>query len=356
MLHVDGWVASLHARAMSGKTVEAYVASVADFEKRMGAEDPARVDLQLLDRYMTRLALSGNSPATRRNRGNALKAFWRYLAARKIVPENIAAGLALPEKRRDAVSVLTTEEIEKVVFSFPGPVLRQGRKEPADWYARRVRRFTLAHSRDTAMLALAYSLGLRASEIGALNLADYSVNVKGLASVRLVDTKWAREPLVRRISARVQGLIEAFLAERVSYRVNHPALFPPFNRGRLPEMTGRGVSAMTVRNALERRVLLAGVEVRGRKIAPHILRYTICNHNRESGMHDRDNQFFMRHKSIETTYGYFRMASDEKLSGRAVHFLYWERRGRGRPSDAAPQSSTPASSMRRASFAPPRSA
>jgi integrase/recombinase XerC len=322
----------LDGRGFSSATVATYRAAIVDFLRSTKISDFRNVSPQTIDRYLTRSALRGLMPNTRRTRFNALKTFFKFLASRGHIetdPTAIARGPGA--KTIERIPTFTEKEIERLIFAYSEPPLARGRREPAVIFARRERVAAMRLSRDTAMLALAYTLGLRASELGRLNVLDYVRSAHGAPVLTLRESKWAKEPVSRRVDDRVSAVLDLYIAARFAAGLRHGALFPPLAARRADtHEPDRGIGRTQVASALARRVRLAEIDVAGRRLSPHVLRYSIATHLYGAGMRDRELQAFMRHRSIETTFRYVRLGSERQIQNRAIGFLPWNRRGLGR--------------------------
>jgi integrase len=86
---------------------------------------------------------------------------------------------------------------------------------------------------------------------------------------------------------------------------------------------------------LRKQVALAGIEPNGRRISPHIFRYTLATHLEEAGWHPQKIMRVLRHKSITTTLKYIRRSPLRRLSARANRVILMDRDARS-PLDEMP--------------------
>jgi len=319
----------LHVREFSPQTVRTYRAALQDFFRSLEISDAATVTARDVDRYLTRCGLRGLGPNTRRTRLNALRTFFKWLVRRGEIASNPTEGALGPSaKDLDRIPVLSAKEIDALLFSYREPPLVRGKREPAAIFRRRERVAAMKISRDTAMLALAYSQGLRASELGRLQLSDYKF-VGQRPALILRESKWAREPVARLIDPMVRVLLDSYLYDRNVAGIRHDALFPPLAfRRRDTRDPGLGVGRSQIAAVLARRVRVAGIEPAGRRLSPHALRYSVATHLYDGGMRSQEIRVFMRHRSIETLRRYLRLGSERQIQGRAIRFLPWNRRRR----------------------------
>lgn len=318
-------------RGFSVETAKSYGKALRDFDRRMRLSNHAAVTTQDLDRYAGRLTLAGLKENTRRSRLAALRSYFDFLLTRGFRPDNPARDVHPPRLRIvERIPTFTTAEIERLIFTFQPRAPGRGRKEPEVLFSKRKRLHELATARDTALLALIYQVGLRASEPGHLERRDYTEENRVPVLV-LRESKRSTAPVSLRIDRRVAVLVDVYLRELGRAGVLHPALFPPLAR-RGP-LTGRGIGPDEVAAILRRRVAAAAIEAKGRRLSPHTLRYSIATHLYEGGLRAEEIQPLMRHGSVETTWRYIRLGSIASIQRKSIRALFWNARrlptGRG---------------------------
>jgi site-specific recombinase XerD len=290
----------------------------------MGSLDPAQVTTRDLDRYAGRLALGGLSSNTRRSRVQALKSFFSYLATRGYVASNPAATVEVPRpKALERLPVFSKSEIERLIFRSAAPRPERKRREPAVLFERRRSLHDLKEKRDTALLALCYGLGLRAGEPGLLLRRDYWIeNRVPVLTVR--GAKRSSEPVTFRVDRRIEAFMTDYL-EELNRRLPAGAspLFPALSFRGLE--SDRGLGRKQVGEILRRRIVLSGIESRGRRLSAHALRYSIATHLAESRfpLPLREIQAHLRHRDFSTTLRYIRLGSFGSIQKRAIRALYW---------------------------------
>jgi integrase/recombinase XerC len=143
--------------------------------------------------------------------------------------------------------------------------------------------------RDAALLELAYSAGLRVSELTGLNHGD----VDRSAELLRVRGKGRRERIVP-VGRRALAALEAHLASAAPHdrRPDGP-LFPGHSRGRL--------STRTVQRVVRRRLAAAAA---GLGVTPHALRHSFASHLLDRGADLRAIQELLGHRSLASTQVY----------------------------------------------------
>lgn len=324
MKHLEEFRRALDGRNRAAGTIRGYIGAVEDFARRMEVDDEDAVTAAMLDRYLGRLSMEGQAAASRRARANGLRAYFDFCFERGLIPANPAKTFRGPSEKRGDIPTFTRAEVELLIWGCPRRALTRGAREPEMIFARRRRVADYVFARDTALLALTYSLGLRAEEVGKLRVTDVQFDAQGRATISVMG-KWARQPTKMRLDRRVQRELENFM--RV--HGDHPALFPPADGTVAPERRA-GVSPDEVAKLLARRVELAGIKPRGRRISPHILRYSVANHLYKNGrgLDIYAISAFLRHRDIKTTERYLQAWAQENVTARAAVFLPWNPRGR----------------------------
>lgn len=167
--------------------------------------------------------------------------------------------------RAAAADVLTTGEIDRIIAA--------------------VDTSTAKGLRDSAMLEVLYSCGLRVSELTSLRLSDLFF---GEGYIR-VTGKGDKQRLVP-VSAAARDKIQLYLEERRKARTNGEVLFLN-NRG-------KGLTRVMVFTILREAARRAGIT---KHISPHTFRHSFATHLIEGGAGIRQVQEMLGHESILTT-------------------------------------------------------
>lgn len=148
--------------------------------------------------------------------------------------------------------------------------------------------------RDSAMLEVLYSCGLRVSELTSLRLSDLFF---GEGYIRVIG-KGDKQRLVP-ISNTARDKIQRYLEERRSARSGEETVFLNNRGGQLTR-----VMVFTI---LKRAVERAGID---KHISPHTFRHSFATHLLEGGASIRQVQEMLGHESILTTEIYTHLDSD----------------------------------------------
>lgn len=272
------------ARNLSPHTLRAYGGDLEDLAAglaRLGVKQSRGVDLFLLRRYLTSLRSRQLAPRTMARKISALRAFFGWLATMGRLPANPAEGLRLPRRGRSLPSVLTRDEVTRLLES---PATDDG-----GWRT----------ARDQGLLETLYSTGARVSEmagldLGDLDLADGTVLLKG---------KGRRERLAglgRPCLAALEAYFDALADARV--RRDRRAVFLNHRGTRL--------TARSIARVLDARVTAAGLP---HGVSPHTLRHSFATHMLEAGANLREVQELLGHRSVASTQIYTHLTLDHLM-------------------------------------------
>lgn len=316
----------IEARGYAPATAKTYRAVLMNFAKVMELENIVTAGTKQIEDYSGRLFMAKQAASTRRRKIHTLKVFFRLLHARGHIETDPGKDVIPPADRRmDRVPTFTEDEIERICFTTQiegPPQIRKGRGEPMKFFTRRFSVARLVEWRDSALLALVYSNGLRAGEVAYLERHDFDLET-GYLSIR--GEKWAEQIEQFPIDERVKTLMAAYLEELWrSPWADHVALFPPMvDRERTH--AGYGLSDDAVSYILQKRIARAGIEPRGRRLSVHVLRYSFATHLFKDGAAPFELKIALRHKAISTVMRYVDVGSSKAVKKRLMKRLYWNR-------------------------------
>ena len=279
-------------RNASKETVRAYLREVRAFRKHV-AETPGRdpethggwgrVTAADLRRFLSS-SFAGRPSSSVARRLSAVRTFFSFLASMGEVGANPASGLTAPRRSTRLPEFLPVDEMEGFLSSLPadGP----------------------AAKRNTAILELLYSSGLRVGELVSLRMRDLSLES---GTVRV--TGKGRKVRVVPVGEKAIRALREYLAVRPGARGGEfrtPLDEPLFLnlRGSVGRTSGSGITARSVARMLEE--MLETHRVR-RHLSPHGMRHSFATHLLESGADLRAIQEMLGHASLSTTQRYARV-------------------------------------------------
>jgi site-specific recombinase XerD len=222
--------------------------------------------------YLYDLMKRGLKRSTVRLRFAALRSFYKFLVLRRGLPVNPVAQVQLPKPERSLPVVLTLSQIEELL-GLPGRI--PASKQAPPWLL----------ARDTAILELFYSCGLRVSELCGLDVDD----IDFLGESVKVFGKGAKERLVP-IGGPALSALQRY---RQMAGVTQGPLFLSSRKTRI---TQQAVDLL-----LKKYLNLSSIPF---KISPHKLRHSFATHLLDAGADLRSVQTLLGHASLSTTQIY----------------------------------------------------
>jgi integrase/recombinase XerD len=262
----EGFLALLAARR-APRTVEAYRRDLVDFAGFLG-RPPTSATSDEVQAWLADLRARGLSPSSIARKASAARTYFRHLVLLEARPDNPAAEIALPRRRKKLPRSLTPAEIERLIAAANGTGPRA--------------------FRDRALVELLYGGGLRVSEAvgldcGAIDLENRFVRCIGKGDKeRIVPLGREAVEAVRRYLARGRPRLD---------RRRRPELFLNAQGGAL---TRAGAFLI-----LRRLAVRAGLDPS--RVHPHLLRHSFATHLLEGGADLRSVQEMLGHADLGTT-------------------------------------------------------
>lgn len=255
-------------KRLAGNTVEAYMRDLrqfAHFVLRSYDVPPHKVEPEMIERYLAWQFDRGQEKTSQARRLSGIRSFFGFLMVTDRIDSSPAEFIESPKFGRPLPDVLTVDEIDRIIAA--------------------VDTRTTKGLRDSAMLEVLYSCGLRVSELTSLRLGDLFF---GEGYIRVVG-KGDKQRLVP-VSGTARARIQLYLDKRSHARSDEEILFLNNRGGRLT----RVMVFTIIRQAAER----AGI---GKRISPHTFRHSFATHLLEGGASIRQVQEMLGHESIITT-------------------------------------------------------
>ena len=275
----------LSERNASRDTARAYLREVSDlraFLKETKGRDPEKAHggWKTVTTADLRRFFSARFPALRPSslarKISAIRSFFAFLVGQGVLSGNPALSLTAPRREMRLPEFLPVDEMMDLLRSMPGG----GERE----------------ARDSAILELLYSSGLRVGELVALRRED--VHLEG-GTVRVSGK--GRKVRIVPVGEKAVRALKEYLTAREARSVPRDSS----DRGVLfRNLRGGCLTARSVARILENALRRAGV---GRRLSPHGLRHTFATHLLESGADLRAIQEMLGHASLSTTQRYARV-------------------------------------------------
>lgn len=228
--------------------------------------------------YLFAMMKRDRARATIRLEFAALRSFYRFLCERKGLAANPLHPVSLPKAEKRLPVFLTAAQIEALLRA---PREAEPEKQAPAWMP----------LRDTAILELFYSSGLRLAELAALDVRDidtYNETVRVLG-------KGSKE----RIVPVGEPALEAIQQYRLQARVQSGPLFISKLRKRLGNAS--------IWTLVKKYLRLAEIPV---PASPHKLRHSFATHLLDAGADLRSVQSLLGHASLSTTQIYTHVTTE----------------------------------------------
>jgi integrase/recombinase XerC len=258
-----------HLASRPPHTRNAYLRDVAQLCTLAGASPVAALERPQLMRFVAALHGRGLSGRSLARTLSAWRAFYRFLIERDgALKDDPCAGIKAPKSARRLPSALSPEEAAKLVTI-----------DSDDPFA----------IRDRALFELAYSSGLRLSELAQLDIAGCDLTS---GEVRVLG-KGSKERIVPVGRAARDAVARWLEVRRAHAAADEAALFI----GR----RGRRLSPRAVQQRLGEWAIRQGLS---RHVHPHMLRHSFASHVLQSSGDLRAVQEMLGHASIASTQVY----------------------------------------------------
>lgn len=241
--------------------------------------------------YLRALGRAGLGRASTHLRFSALRSFYRFLVRRGELEQTPIRDLEMPRQPRRLPRFLTAEQMIPLLAA-PRKILEQ--QAAAGQPATAAEEFTAW--RDTAILELLYSCGLRISELCGLRAGEVDWTAQ---AVRVLG-KGRKERRVP-VGAPALEAIRAFW--------NHTGQQPGATDPVFPAGRGAGcpVQPRTLQLHLKRYLAAAGLDP---ALTPHKLRHSFATHLLDAGADLRSVQELLGHAHLATTQVYTHLTTE----------------------------------------------
>ena len=255
-------------KRLSDNTVASYMRDLELFSRfilhNYGVE-PKRVETAMIERYMGWLFEQGRRKSSQARILSAIKSFYNYLLFGERLDVSPAEPVGAPKCGRPLPDVLSTDEIDRIIAA--------------------VDTRTVKGRRDSAILEVLYSCGLRVSELVSLRLCDLFFG-EGYIRVIGKGDKQRLDP----ISAVARDKIQIYHEDLRRVQSRDERVFLN-NRG-------SGLTRVMIFTLLRQAALRAGITAR---ISPHTFRHSFATHLLRGGAGICQVQEMLGHESIVTT-------------------------------------------------------
>ena len=266
-----------HLRGELGRsalTVEAYLRDLEAFAAYMASPDgfsPEEVGTNDVRSFLADRSRKGDSARTLRRKTQSLRAYFRYLRHRGLSTTNPAADIALAKPDKPLPEFVPTHQMEEVLSNFQ----EEASASNPD------------HARDSLIIELLYSTGIRQAELLALRERDLNV-----ATCELRVTGKRRKQRVLPIPKELVDKMVAY-REELNSKGAPPDSFFEGSRG-------KPLSKTTLYRIVNKSLTGANCP----KKSPHTLRHTFATSMLNNGADLNTVKEFLGHSRLDTTQIY----------------------------------------------------
>ncbi len=255
-------------RRLASNTLSAYSRDGAELLALSGERDLASLTSHDIRRFIATLHAKGRSPRSLARVLSSWRGLYDWLQRRHEVAANPCTGVRAPKAPRHLPQALSPDDAVRLVsLEDASPMGR----------------------RDRALFELAYSCGLRVSELTGLDLGSVDART---GEVR-VTGKGSKTRIVP-VGAPALAALAAWLEIR-------PALAPPSETALFVGRAGRRLAPREVQRRIKRWAAAAGLDA---DVHPHMLRHSFASHVLQSSGDLRAVQEMLGHASIASTQVY----------------------------------------------------
>lgn len=261
-------------RSASPRTIANYRAAIEGFRDRSAADFPGWRSLSADDfrLWLFEMTKAGLARSTIRLRFAALRSFYKFLVLRRGLPRSPVAEVELPKTEKRLPVVLSASQIDELLgLPLKTPIAANS----PSWLPQR----------DTAILELFYSCGLRISELISLDVRD----IDFLGESLRVMGKGSKERMIP-IGSPALSALQRY---RQDATVTQGPLFISKRRTRITQQA--------IDQLLKKYIRLSSIPF---DISPHKLRHSFATHLLDAGADLRSVQAMLGHASLSTTQIY----------------------------------------------------
>lgn len=260
----------------SKNTISSYQKDLDNFKEFLNRinKNPLEINKKDVFNYLVFLSKKKLKPASLRRKISALRSFYKFLIREELIEIDPTMDLILPRKEKKLPEVISVEEIEKLINIIP--------------------KNSFKGKRDTALIELLYSSGLRVSEI--INLKINEIDLKN--GFLKCFGKGSKERIVPFGNLAKEFIID-YINERKKNNINSEYLFVNKKGGKILRQ-----QINSILNNYAKKAKLK------KKIHPHMLRHSFATHLLERGADLRSVQELLGHVDISTTQIYTHLTKE----------------------------------------------
>jgi integrase/recombinase XerD len=265
-------------KGYADNTIAAYRNDLTQFLRYLEGKDEisswAQVDKDTVISYVLDLKEREYTSSTVARKVAAIKSFFHYLMAEKMIADDPTATLDSPKVKKRLPKAISREDIEQLLAA---PA--QGKSAKSQ--------------RDHALLELLYASGMRVTELVSLDVSD--VNLAS-GSVRVRGKKASSKERIIPVGDRALDALQVYVNKGRMQLVRDPEEPALFLNHRGQRLTRQGLWLI-----IKHYVDEVGIS---EDVTPHTLRHSFAAHKLSQGKSLQDIQKLLGHANISTTQVY----------------------------------------------------
>lgn len=208
---------------------------------------------------------------------STLRSFFKYLKVKNVINENPTILISNPKLDKKLPKYLNYEDTEKLLNSFDNN--------------------NIIGLRNSLILEMLYSTGIRVSELTNVRINDISIDTKSIK----ITGKGNKQRIVY-FGSKCFELINLYLKKS----------YPVLNKDNIDYLllskTGKKINDREIRKIIDLAASIAGINM---KISPHVLRHTYATHMLDGGADLRSVQELLGHSNLSTTQIYTHLTNEK---------------------------------------------
>jgi integrase/recombinase XerD len=266
-------------KGYADNTIAAYRNDLTQFARYLEQQDHqysawAEVDKDTIINYVLNLKEREYTSSTVARKVAAIKSFFHYLMAEKVILDDPTATLDSPKVKKRLPKAISREDIERLLTAAA-----EGTSAKSQ--------------RDHALLEMLYASGMRVTELVSLDVSD--VNLAS-GSVRVRGKKASSKERVIPVGDRALDALRTYLNKGRMQLMRDPEERALFLNHRGQRLTRQGLWLI-----IKHYVDEVGIS---EDVTPHTLRHSFAAHKLSQGKSLQDIQKLLGHANISTTQVY----------------------------------------------------
>lgn len=282
-------------KAASKNTIESYQNDLGSFKAFIEKDkiDIAHISTDHIRKFIVSLSAQHLEATTIARKISAIRQFFTFLYTEQIIKENPSLNIDIPKIRQNLPSVLSEEEVTKLIEIAYQDTSTYG-------------------LRNVAMLELLYASGMRISELISLKLSHLQINHNQIKPYIMITGKGNKERIIAINQKSIDALKEYMLIRESLMKMKKDQWLFPSKQSGQGHITRQYFAKILKKIAIE-------TGIRTKDVSPHKVRHSFATHLLNNGADLRIIQELLGHKSVSTTQIYTHVAN-EKLKSTVENF------------------------------------